>query len=394
MARRCAVLPEPSKPNRSRALPSRAGPLLLAADMTLRGRLIVAAGNRMANPPVCGSRMRLAMRLGRECSSSMAFSTLLRSVSHSSAPCVTEVSGDSLVGHSGQRGHLVDGCPSARHSSPRKACRPIENLERSIMTLPRVRLSYRSLFKFAHNFPLLGRISVNWTPLLRSPVRFAAIGLDHAHVFGMIGGLLTQAPSSWASPPTTPRRRSASRSARCSPTCRGSTTRGPCSTTRRSTSSRPRPSRSGAARSPSRPCGRQGRHHRQAGRRLLEQLRTSRSSSPRRAASGRRVLGAVRREGRGQGRRARPRGPDRSRRADPRPRPSPRARQAHLAGGSGRPDWFYDLSTYGGILNDIASHQIDQFLWFTGLGHGRRGLRARWRTTPTRTIPTCRTSAT
>ncbi len=39
---------------------------------------------------------------------------------------------------------------------------------------------------------------------------------------------------------------------------------------------------------------------------------------------------------------------------------------SHLAGGSTRPDWFYDRARYGGILNDIASHQIDQFLWFTG----------------------------
>jgi predicted dehydrogenase len=40
--------------------------------------------------------------------------------------------------------------------------------------------------------------------------------------------------------------------------------------------------------------------------------------------------------------------------------------RAHLAGGAGRPDWFYDKSRYGGILTDIASHQIDQFLWLTG----------------------------
>ena len=38
----------------------------------------------------------------------------------------------------------------------------------------------------------------------------------------------------------------------------------------------------------------------------------------------------------------------------------------HLAGGAGRPDWFYDSDRFGGILTDIASHQIDQFLWFTG----------------------------
>lgn len=30
-----------------------------------------------------------------------------------------------------------------------------------------------------------------------------------------------------------------------------------------------------------------------------------------------------------------------------------------------RPDWFFDRRKYGGILTDIASHQIDQFLHFT-----------------------------
>jgi predicted dehydrogenase len=31
-----------------------------------------------------------------------------------------------------------------------------------------------------------------------------------------------------------------------------------------------------------------------------------------------------------------------------------------------RPDWFFDKSRYGGILADIGTHQIDQFLAFTG----------------------------
>jgi predicted dehydrogenase len=31
-----------------------------------------------------------------------------------------------------------------------------------------------------------------------------------------------------------------------------------------------------------------------------------------------------------------------------------------------RPDWFFDKQSYGGIICDIASHQIDQFLYFTG----------------------------
>ena len=31
-----------------------------------------------------------------------------------------------------------------------------------------------------------------------------------------------------------------------------------------------------------------------------------------------------------------------------------------------RPDWFFDKARFGGILCDIASHQADQFLFFTG----------------------------
>jgi predicted dehydrogenase len=37
------------------------------------------------------------------------------------------------------------------------------------------------------------------------------------------------------------------------------------------------------------------------------------------------------------------------------------------AGGSmPRPDWFWDPDKYGGILCDIGSHQVDQFVYFTG----------------------------
>jgi predicted dehydrogenase len=35
-----------------------------------------------------------------------------------------------------------------------------------------------------------------------------------------------------------------------------------------------------------------------------------------------------------------------------------------------RPDWFFDPDRYGGILTDIASHQIDQFLFYTGSTSG------------------------
>ncbi len=35
-------------------------------------------------------------------------------------------------------------------------------------------------------------------------------------------------------------------------------------------------------------------------------------------------------------------------------------------GGTGRPEWFWHPEQYGGILTDIGSHQVDQFLFYTG----------------------------
>ncbi|AHG89661.1 Oxidoreductase domain-containing protein [Gemmatirosa kalamazoonensis] len=35
-----------------------------------------------------------------------------------------------------------------------------------------------------------------------------------------------------------------------------------------------------------------------------------------------------------------------------------------------RPEWFWDPAQYGGILTDIGSHQIDQFLFYTGSTKG------------------------
>jgi predicted dehydrogenase len=35
-----------------------------------------------------------------------------------------------------------------------------------------------------------------------------------------------------------------------------------------------------------------------------------------------------------------------------------------------RPDWFFDKKYFGGILNDIASHQVEQYLFFTGSSTG------------------------
>ena len=37
----------------------------------------------------------------------------------------------------------------------------------------------------------------------------------------------------------------------------------------------------------------------------------------------------------------------------------------HRQGNYERPDWFYDRQSYGGIITDIGSHQIHQFLVFT-----------------------------
>jgi predicted dehydrogenase len=40
-------------------------------------------------------------------------------------------------------------------------------------------------------------------------------------------------------------------------------------------------------------------------------------------------------------------------------------RIGNVAGGS-RPEWFWHKARYGGILVDIGSHQVDQFLFYTG----------------------------
>ncbi|MDR2931635.1 MAG: Gfo/Idh/MocA family oxidoreductase [Oscillospiraceae bacterium] len=39
----------------------------------------------------------------------------------------------------------------------------------------------------------------------------------------------------------------------------------------------------------------------------------------------------------------------------------------HRLGAEGRPDWFFQKEKYGGILCDIGSHQIEQFLFYAGV---------------------------
>ena len=38
----------------------------------------------------------------------------------------------------------------------------------------------------------------------------------------------------------------------------------------------------------------------------------------------------------------------------------------HRLNAPSRPDWFFDKEQYGGILCDIGSHQIEQFLYYAG----------------------------
>lgn len=40
--------------------------------------------------------------------------------------------------------------------------------------------------------------------------------------------------------------------------------------------------------------------------------------------------------------------------------------KGNAGGGTGRPEWFWNPDLYGGILCDIGSHQVDQFLYYTG----------------------------
>ena len=42
----------------------------------------------------------------------------------------------------------------------------------------------------------------------------------------------------------------------------------------------------------------------------------------------------------------------------------------HALRNNPRPDWFFQRKRYGGVLCDIAAHQCDQFLHFTGSTHG------------------------
>jgi predicted dehydrogenase len=43
----------------------------------------------------------------------------------------------------------------------------------------------------------------------------------------------------------------------------------------------------------------------------------------------------------------------------------------HRLGVAGRPAWFFEKEKYGGILCDIGSHQIEQFLFYTGAKDAR-----------------------
>jgi predicted dehydrogenase len=42
----------------------------------------------------------------------------------------------------------------------------------------------------------------------------------------------------------------------------------------------------------------------------------------------------------------------------------------HRVNPPSRPEWFWDVANYGGIITDVGSHQIDQFLFYTGSTKG------------------------
>ena len=42
----------------------------------------------------------------------------------------------------------------------------------------------------------------------------------------------------------------------------------------------------------------------------------------------------------------------------------------HRLSAGQRPDWFFDKSRYGGIITDIGSHQVEQFLTYAGCADG------------------------
>jgi predicted dehydrogenase len=43
----------------------------------------------------------------------------------------------------------------------------------------------------------------------------------------------------------------------------------------------------------------------------------------------------------------------------------------HLLNAPSRPDWFWDPQQFGGILCDLGSHQIEQFLFYAGVAEAR-----------------------
>jgi predicted dehydrogenase len=57
----------------------------------------------------------------------------------------------------------------------------------------------------------------------------------------------------------------------------------------------------------------------------------------------------------------------------------------HRQGNYERPNWFYDRDSYGGIITDIGSHQIHQFLVFTNSNEGKDQSRSCGKTQQNRT---------
>ena len=124
------------------------------------------------------------------------------------------------------------------------------------------------------------------------------------------------------------------------------------------------PDRARAARR-ARDAARQGLHVRQAGH---HHDGAARGSAARAEGDEAHLLDPVQRAARGRRRGEGGRAGEGRRDRHRRSRPSDSARTAVTP--TSRPEWFWDVANYGGILCDIGSHQFDQFLFFTGSTSG------------------------
>ena len=192
----------------------------------------------------------------------------------------------------------------------------------------------------------------------RPPLRFAVIGVDHPHIFGQVSTLLAAGGELVAFHVAEPAQ--AEGFARMYPQAKRAHDEHGSSRMARSRWSPPRRSWASARRSACACCG--------TARTSCRQARNDDARAARRSAAVQRETAASTRFSSPSTSSSAPRegaaklvaaGRDRPRGADVGLGPH-RVRKPGQ-----RPDWFFDRERYGGVLADIASHQVDQFLHFT-----------------------------